>query len=455
MECGKGAETVKKRTRIDPSSQDTGQLQVTSGSDLVPQSADDRAKLAALKRTKFLATGALALCLLVFLAARALEGRWPALAFVAAFAEAATIGGLADWYAVVALFKRPLGLPIPHTAIIPSNQERIADNLGQFIETNFLAEGPIREKLEQVDFAQLVSEWLADRARAEELSRFITRLVPQMLSAVEGSGLRDFVTGRAIDQLEKVPIAPLAADLLAAFTDDRRHQRLFDEMVKVFARFLSDEEALGVIRDKIRKELPTLANLFRADAYLLNKIVASAGSLMDEVKADKDHPLRAEFDRFLHGFVDKLRKSKAYASRAEKLKHDFLARPELRVLGEEMWAGLRGFIEQDARADNSLVRKHLAGLLVDVGRQLAHEPQIRADMNQGFVVALAAFVEKQKSAVSAFIAEQVKSWDLGQLTRLIELNVGRDLQYIRFNGMLIGGIAGVVLYIGELLVFGN
>lgn len=402
-----------------------------------------------------MATLALALCLAVFVVARAFEGRWPVLAYVAAFAEAAAIGGLADWYAVVALFKRPLGLPIPHTAIIPSNQERIADNLGSFIEKNFLAEGPVREKLEQVDFALLVSEWLSERSRAEGLSAFVSRLVPQALTAIEGSGLRDFVSGHVSDQLEKVKVAPLAAELLEAFTEDRRHQRLFDEMVKVFARFLADEEALGVIREKIRRELPSLARLFRADAYLLNKIVSSAGSLMDEVSADKDHPLRAEFDRFVHGFVDKLRNSRAYAARTEKLKRDFLARPELRSLGEELWRGFRVFLEQDANSDSSMIRSHLAGLLVDIGRQLSTDPGIRADMNQGFVVALAAFVESQKSAVSAFIAEQVKSWDLGQLTRLIELNVGRDLQYIRFNGMLIGGIAGLALHVGERFIFGN
>ena len=144
---------------------------------------EEGAKLSALRRTKFIATAALGICVAVFATAKHLEPRWPWLSFVAAFAEAATIGGLADWYAVVALFKRPLGLPIPHTAIIPANQNRIADNLGRFIEANFLAPGPVREKLNEVDFAALVADWLSGPERAAGLSRFVARLVPQTLVA--------------------------------------------------------------------------------------------------------------------------------------------------------------------------------------------------------------------------------------------------------------------------------
>lgn len=416
---------------------------------------EEGAKLSALRRTKFIATAALGICVAVFATAKHLEPRWPWLSFVAAFAEAATIGGLADWYAVVALFKRPLGLPIPHTAIIPANQNRIADNLGRFIEANFLAPGPVREKLNEVDFAALVADWLSGPERAAGLSRFVARLVPQSLSAIEQSGLRGFITSRMLDQVEKVKLAPLAAELLSAFTDDRRHQRLFDEFTKVVGKFLSDEDALAAMREKIREELPSLFKLFRADAYLLKKIVASAGSLLEEVRADPDHPMRHEFDRFVLKFIERLRHSKDYAKRAEKLKRDFLARPELRELAQDMWESLRSFIEQDAKAENSMIREHLTSMFVDVGRHLASDPQIRADMNQGFVVALASFVESQKSGVSSFIADQVKRWDLAQLSRLIEINIGKDLQYIRFNGMLIGGIAGLILHTVERLFLVN
>nr|WP_315919766.1 DUF445 family protein [Mesorhizobium sp. SP-1A] len=421
----------------------------------MPAASDPAAKLAALRRTKFIATAALALCVVVFVAAKSLQARHPWLGFVAAFAEAATIGGLADWYAVVALFRRPLGLPIPHTAIIPENQNRIADNLGRFIEANFLAPGPVREKLEEVDFAALVADWLADGRRAEGLSRFVAPLVPQAMAAIGQSGLRDFIAARMIDQLGRIEVAPLAAEMLSAFTDDRRHQRLFDQLLKVFGRFLNDEQALAVLREKIREELPSLFNLFRADAYLLRKIVNSAGALLEEAGADPDHPLRKEFDHFVAGFVEGLKTSKAYARRAEQVKRGLLARPEIREFARGMWDSLGQFIEQDAAQPDSAIRAHLASMFVEAGRHLAQDAELRADMNQGFVVALSAFVESQKSGVSKFIADQVKRWDLAQLTRLIEINIGRDLQYIRFNGMLIGGLAGLALYCVERLTLGG
>ncbi|RUM99612.1 DUF445 domain-containing protein [Pseudaminobacter arsenicus] len=426
----------------------------TEASSAVPF-RDQTEKLAALRRTKAIATAALILCVTVFAAAKAFESYWPWLGFVAAFAEAATIGGLADWYAVVALFKRPLGLPIPHTAIIPANQNRIADNLGRFIEANFLAPEPVREKLEEVDFSALVSDWLSDPKRADGLSRFVVRLVPQTLAAIDRSGLRGFVADRMLEQVEKVPVAPLAAGLLGAFTEDRRHQKLFDQFIKVAGRFLTDEEALAAMREKIREELPSLFNLFRADAYLLKKIVASAGSLLEEVHADKDHPMRLEFDRFMLKFIEDLRSSRAYARRAEAMKRNFLARPEMKALAGDVWESFRALIEQDVKAQNSVIRAHLANMFVEIGRHLAGDAKIRADMNQGFVVALASFVESQKSGVSTFIADQVKRWDLAQLTRLLEMNIGRDLQYIRFNGMLIGGLAGLALYVVELTLLSN
>jgi len=429
--------------------------QAEASSSALTATADNDAKLKALRFTKLVATAALALCVAVFAVAKSFEARYPWLGFVAAFAEAATIGGLADWYAVVALFRRPLGLPIPHTAIIPRNQERIADNLGRFIEVNFLAPGPVREKLEEVDFSALVADWLADRSRAEGLSRFVVKLVPQALSAIGQSGLRDFVSARMLEQLDKVQVAPLAADLLTAFTDDRRHQKLFDQLIRLLGRFLKDEQALEALRGKIHDELPTLFNLFRADAYLLKKIVASAGALLEEAGADPHHPLREEFDRFVMGFIDSLKTSKAYARRAEQLKRGLLERPEIRDLARDMWESLGRFVEQDSTLPDSSVRAHLADLLVEAGRQLSRDVQIRADMNQGFVVALSAFVETQKSGVSQFIADQVKRWDLAQLTRLIEVNIGRDLQYIRFNGMIIGGLAGLALYGFERFVLGG
>ncbi|MBI3196633.1 MAG: DUF445 family protein [Rhodospirillales bacterium] len=366
--------------------------------------------------------------------------------YVAAFAAAATVGGLADWYAVVALFRRPLGLPIPHTAIISRNHQRIADTLGEFIETNFLAPEPVEARLRQVDFAALVAEWLADRERSAALARFVLQLLPQTLAAIDQSGLRGFLGKRIMTELERVELAPLAAGLLTAVTERGRHQRLLDELLGALEKVLANEETLAALREKIRKELPALFNLYRADAYLLRKIVASTTAFIQEARVDPQHPLRREFDGFVNGFIDRLRTSDSFARRAEGLKRDLLARPEIVAMAEGAWESLRSFLEQDARAPDGQIRRQLEAMLVDVGGQLADDPAIRAEINRGMVRVLADFVQTQKSGVGRFIADQVKSWDIDMLIGRIELTVGRDLQYIRFNGAMIGGLAGLALH---------
>ena len=407
-------------------------------------SADGRA--AALKRIKLAATLLLVGTAALFVVARHYEPTHWAWGYVAAFAVAATVGGLADWYAVVALFRRPLGLPIPHTAIIPRNHLRIADTLGEFIETNFLAPEPVEARLRDVDFAALVADWLVDPERAAALADFVLRLLPQALGAIDQSGLKGFLGKRIMVELQRVELAPLAAGLLSAVTEKGRHQRLLDELLGALEKVLTNEETLTALRERIRKELPALFNLYRADAYLLRKIVASTSGFIQDARADPKHPLRLEFDSFVTGFIQRLRSSDSFARRAESLRRDLLARPEIAAIAEGAWESLRTFLEQDSRAADSQIRRQLEAMLVDIGGQLARDPAIRAEINRGMVRVLADFVQSQKSGVGRFIADQVKSWDIDMLIGRIELTVGRDLQYIRFNGALIGGLAGLALH---------
>ena len=404
-----------------------------------------------LYRTKCFAGGVLIASLAVLAVAKLLERRSPGFGFLAAFAEAAAIGGLADWYAVVVLFRRPLGLPIPHTAIIPANHRRIAERLGEFIETHFLAPEPVGAKLRQVDFAAAASEWLYDPERSDGLARFILRLLPGTLTAAEHSGLRTFLARQFVEQIEAMELAPLAAELMTTFTEDRRHQRILDEVLLALNRLMTDPAALDAIRRKIRAELPMLLNLYRADAFLLKKIARSAFTFLEEVRADKDHPLREEFDRFVASFIEKIASSPNYAARLETIKRDLLSDRRLADFAQGVWVSFRRFLEQNVRSPNTVLHAHLRGLLVEAGRQLADDPRLRAHINRGTVALLETFVQDHKSGVSTFIADQVKAWDMDQLVRLIEINVGKDLQFIRFNGAMIGGLAGLGLYAAELL----
>src|SRR4051794_17728667 len=343
----------------------------------------DAARAAELRRVKWLATLVLAATFAVFIAARAAVPLHPAFGFVAAFAEAATIGGLADWYAVVALFRRPLGLPIPHTAIIQSNQHRIADKLGEFIELHFLEAAPVEAKLREIDFASFIADWLRDKKRSEDLARFALRLLPEAVAATENSGLMTFVSRRITSQLMAIDLAPLAAGTLRAFVKEGRHQGLLDDILRAVHATLTEASTMAMIREKVRDELPTLLKLYRADKFLVNKIVASASPFFEEVRNDPAHPFRGEFDRMVLTFVDRLGTDPAYADRIDGLKRDLLARPELTDLARHIWANARTFFERSASGETQVLQQHLVRMFMAAGEALAGGAGVGAGKKPG------------------------------------------------------------------------
>jgi uncharacterized membrane-anchored protein YjiN (DUF445 family) len=399
-----------------------------------------------------LATLVLLGCFLLLILTKVLEAQFPSLAIVAAFAEAATIGGIADWYAVVAIFKRPLNLPFPHTAIIPNNQHRIADNLGGFIENNFLARAPVQQKLREIDFAGEMSHWLASPSRSQSLARFIVRLVPQLLASVDEKGLVRFASDRVTGQLARTDIAPLVGDVMTSFTKEGRHQKLLDEVITAMHRFLNNSDTLDVIRGKVQKELPLFFNILQGDRLVLNRLVHAATELLNEIKEDKEHPLREEFESFLKDYIRRTKRTKTFAKRVETLKQQLLARKELSQAAESIWENLRRYVMEDVEKEDSVLVARMTDLFVDIGTTLESEPDLRRDINEGMITVLSNLIEEQRGNISLYVAEQVKSWDIQQLLTLIEVNVGRDLQYIRFNGMIIGGFVGVALFLVESLL---
>jgi uncharacterized membrane-anchored protein YjiN (DUF445 family) len=261
-----------------------------------------------------------------------------------------------------------------------------------------------------------------------------------------------FITRRVTTQLQSIDLAPLAAGTLRAFVAEGRHQGLLDDILRVLDRSLKQPETMAMVREKIRGELPTLLKLYRADKFLVNKLVASATAFFDEVRDDPSHPFRGEFDRMVLSFVDRLGSDPLYAGKIDGLKRDLLARPELADLARNIWSNARSFIERSASGESQVLQQHLGRMFMEAGEALAGDGELRGEINQGFVTVLRSFIADQKSGVATFISDQVKAWNMGQLISLIEINIGRDLQYIRFNGSLIGGLAGLGLYTGELLL---
>ena len=328
---------------------------------------------------------------------------------------------------------------------LPTSWESLSRN-------SFSNSAPVEAKLNQTDFAAFLSDRLDDRKRSADLARFMVRLMPEAVAAVELSGLKNFVARRAQAQLELIDFTPLAAAALRTFVTTRGHQRLLDDVIAAAHQALNKPETLAAIREKIRAELPTLLKFYRADAYLLKKVAASAASFFEDVRTNPEHALRGEIDRLAISLIERLKTDPAIAVKLRAVEHDLLSRPEVGDLAERLWSNFKILIERSARGETSLLRRRLAQLLREVGDQLAADSEMRAEINRGCVTAASKLIAEHKSEVSTFIADQVKGWDMGQLINVIEINVGKDLQYIRFNGTLIGGLAGVVLHAGDMLL---
>jgi uncharacterized membrane-anchored protein YjiN (DUF445 family) len=400
----------------------------------------------ALARQKARATGLVFVCVMTYVGAKALEGRHPAIAYVAAFAEAAIIGALADWYAVTALFRHPLGLKLPHTAIIPANQTRIAEAIGSFIAKHFLSGARVGEKVLELDPAASAGRWLAEPGNRKEIAAHAARLLPDAIDAIDREMLRGEIERGVLERLGAVDMGQVIGTSLEVITRNGRHHAILDEVLGRIETRLAEPAALNAIRDRIRAELPTLFRFFLADAYLLQRLIGASHSLLTDVRRDPAHPLRAEFDRLIAEFVVKLRSSPEHHEKIEALKHELLARAELREILAEGFDRLVASLRADIEREDGIIRPGLETFLGDFAEKLQHDHGLRARLNRWLAKAAAAMTERYKHEVAAFVAAQVKSWDTQHAVRTIELSLGKDLQYIRINGTLVGGLLGLVIF---------
>jgi len=416
--------------------------------------ATDSAQERALARQKAWATGLVVLCALIYVGAKSLEGRYPGVVYVAAFAEAAIIGALADWYAVVALFRHPFGLRLPHTAIIPANQARIAESLGDFIARHFLAGTHVGRKIVELDPAANAGRWLAEPRNRALIAAHAASLLPQAIEALDREALHGELERGLLARFAAVDMGQVIGTSLEVVTRDRRHHALLEEALGRIESLLADPAALDAIRDRIRAELPTLARFFQADAYLLRRLVEASHALLREVRDDPAHPLRTEFDRFVAAFVDKLRHSPDYREQVEGLKRDLLARAELREVLLEGWERFVAWLGTDVRAQQGIIRPGFETFLGDFAHRLQHDSGLRGRLNHWLAERASSITERYKQEVAAFVAAQVKSWDTQHAVRTIELSIGRDLQYIRVNGTLVGGLLGLAIFTCTRLALG-
>ena len=392
-----------------------------------------------------LATGLLVLMALVFLAALYFEPRVPQLGYVRAFAEAAMIGALADWFAVTALFRHPLGIPIPHTAIIPRNKDRIGENMGRFVEENFLAPPLVAERVAHVDFAGKLAKWLAEPAQGAWLAGGIASILPRILHALDDDDLRRFAGEHLVAGVRKIDFATIAAEVLDLLTRDNRHHVLVTQLIDQAKDLL--EEFKPQIRERVRKEVWWGLRTVAVDEVLYTRIIDALERFLEELRDTPTHEMRARIDARLQRLIGDLRQSPEFRAMGESLVEQLLQNRELQAYLGIVWHEVRDRVLADAALPASAIRSQLQASIGNVGLALLGDRAMQEKLNVWVRREIVEQVAAHGHHVAALIADTVRRWDPETITQKAETEIGKDLQYIRINGTLIGGLVGLLLYL--------
>lgn len=402
----------------------------------------EKEQLARLVFMRRVATGLLIAMAVVFVGARLLQGRHPAYAYIAAFAEAAMIGALADWFAVTALFRHPFGLKIPHTAIIPSNKERIGENLGNFLEQNFMSVEVVRAELERFDFAGAAAIWLAQSDNARSVSRQITRALPTVLQMVDDKEAARFMRDVLSGSLEGVKLAPLLSRLLSVLVAGGQHTVLLERLLSYVAAAL--DEHRPYIRQKVHEHSPRWIPRV-IDEKFYERLMEGVHDTLEDIRSE-DGQWRVRFQEATDELIDKLATSDAYERKLQALLSNSLGHPLFRHYVHRVWVDVRGRLEADAGADDSRLAAHLEQALGALGRALERSPAVQLRINEAIRSFGAHAIVSRREVIVSLVRRVIRSWDAETISRKVELHVGRDLQYIRINGTVVGGVVGLLLH---------
>ena len=392
---------------------------------------------------KRVATGLLVLALLVFLVARVFEPAYPWLGFVRATAEASLVGGLADWFAVTALFRRPLGLPIPHTAIIPTQKDRIGRVLGSFVEKHFLSREVLSAKLSGLHVSERAARWVARPENSVRVAAQVAAAVAKTVEALPPGEVTELIRRGALARLQAVRVAPILGNVLSVVAAEDRHQDLLDEAIELVARAIAENRE--VLRASFREGSPWwLPDV--VDEALYQRIMAALDAVLLDVRADPAHPLRRRFDAATRDFIERLKHSPDVIARAEALKRDVLDDALMDALSTALWERVRQAAARHGMEPDRASLEPLERGLVTLGESLLANQSLLAELDGFLAAQLSAMLEDHRQEVGELIADTVRTWPPEMAAERLELAVGRDLQFIRLNGTLVGGLARLVIY---------
>jgi uncharacterized membrane-anchored protein YjiN (DUF445 family) len=413
----------------------------------IPREAEKRA---ALRRMKLVALSFLVGAAVVFVVMSAWPGDPAWTGYVKAAAEAGMVGALADWFAVTALFRHPLGLPIPHTAIIPTRKDAIGDSLGEFVGANFLSEQVVRERLRRVGVSARLGGWLAEPDNAERVTAELATVVRGVVAVLRDEDVQAVMEQAVVKRVVAVPWGPPLGKLMAGVVEDGTHHKLVDLMCDRAYEWVKENHptVLRVVSDRA----PTWSPKF-VDSMVADKVYGEVLTFAWNVKTDVNHPMRLAIDKFLGEFASDMQTDPATMERAEVVKQQVLEHPEVQNVIGSTWSTAKRMLLDAAEDPSSELRKRVREGLIALGRKLVEDESLREKADSWVEGAAAYVVLNYRDEITTLITDTVQRWDAEETSRKIELQVGRDLQFIRINGTVVGSLAGLLIYTVAQLLF--
>ena len=365
-----------------------------------------------------------------------------------AFAEAGMVGALADWFAVVALFRHPLGIPIPHTAIIPNRKDEIGDSLARFVSEHFLDPLVVRRRLAAVNLARNAALWLKSPRGRDRVLELGIRMARRMIGALHEERVRQFIGRLGNRQLSQVNLAPLMGKTLDWLIEDDRHQEVLTQSLRFSLVMLNDNRQL--IRGNVQRESPWWLPGF-VDDKIVVQMLDRIETLLLEMSLDADHPMREDFNRWMNQWAAELQNSPEYQRWGEQIMAGLLENEGLQEYLYRLWSDLVNGIESDLDNPESQIRQELSGLLTSLAEELEQDEEMQIWVNAWLLDSAVNMVDENRVAIASLISDTVRSWDAVETSNRIEQAIGEDLQYIRINGTLVGGLVGLLIHAIKLL----
>ena len=397
------------------------------------------------------AAGLLVLAAAVFIATFAYTDGSGWSGYVRAAAEAAMVGGVADWFAVTALFRHPLGIPIPHTALIPRGKDAIGRGLGEFVQRNFMNPDSLVARVHEANLSRRLGEWLIQPANARSVARQASGVIAALAETVNEDEIRSSIRGIVSERVEGLAAAPLVGALLDRTIAGGHHEALVTAGLRGISKSITDNRDL--LRRRIRGESPWWVP-GQVDDVVFEKIYVSLMKFIAEIAENPDHEIRHLLNERTRSFVDQLRTSPELAERADQLKRQILDHPDFAAWTDGLWGSLKNHLAAAADQPESDLRKRLEQLALSTGQRLVSDPDLRARVDAWTGNLAQHLAERSGPEVASLIASTVERWDADETSQRLELQVGRDLQFIRINGTIVGGLVGVVIH-ALVLTFGG